>query len=121
MNVYHAWMHASMHHACSFVRSPSMHTDMCASVTARARIRPFSGMDVRRGSRCRRSRTHSQVVVVAENWQRPDVFGHGREKTHVTMFPFESRELALLGNLEHSERFLSLDGLFKIWGLGPSV
>ena len=76
---------------------------------------------VSRGSRRHHSRTHFQVVVVAENWQRPDVFGHGREKTHVTMFPFESRELALLGNLEHSERFLSLDGLFRGWGLGLSV
>jgi hypothetical protein len=51
--------------------------------------------------------------VVAEYWQDPEVVGKGRLKTHATLFPFESRELALLGNLEHSERFLSLDGIWK--------
>ena len=56
-----------------------------------------------------------EVDVVPENWQTPAVFGIGREKAHATLFPFESRELALLGNREHSERFLSLDGIWKFY------
>jgi hypothetical protein len=51
--------------------------------------------------------------TVPENWQTPAIFGIGRENPHATLFPFESRELALLGNREHSERFLSLDGIWK--------
>jgi len=50
---------------------------------------------------------------VAENWQTPEIFGRQRVKAHATLFPFESRELAILGNREHSERFLSLDGIWK--------
>jgi len=58
-------------------------------------------------------KAEEEEEFVAENWQTPAVFGVNKEPAHATLFPFESRELALLGDREHSERFLSLDGIWK--------
>jgi hypothetical protein len=56
-----------------------------------------------------------------ESWQDPGVVGERREGAHATLFPFESRAHALAGQRQASERFVSLDGLWKFqwarsWG-----
>jgi beta-galactosidase/beta-glucuronidase len=58
-------------------------------------------------------RAAQEEEFVEENWQTPAVVGVNKEPAHATLFPFESRELALRGAREHSARFLSLDGIWK--------
>jgi len=46
-------------------------------------------------------------------WQDEKVTSVNREPMHATYFAFENRELATMGIKEHSNRFLSLNGMWK--------
>jgi len=54
-------------------------------------------------------------------WQDPDVVQINREEAHATRFFFESEELALGGDKQHSANFQSLNGTWKFhWSPNPA-
>ena len=47
------------------------------------------------------------------DWENPAVFAVNKEPPHATLFPYESRSLALARDPSHSAYFLDLDGRWK--------
>jgi len=59
-------------------------------------------------------------VQSAPDWENPDVVGIHKEEPHVSLFPFESRELALAGRLTDSRYFQLLNGAWRFdWVRNP--
>ena len=61
-----------------------------------------------------------QVSADRPDWENPAINALGKEPARATGFPFESRELALKKEMAGSERFKSLNGLWK-FHFSPSV
>ncbi len=55
------------------------------------------------------------------DWENPAVFAINKEPPHATLFPYESRSLALARDLSRSSYFLDLDGRWKFhWVRKPA-
>jgi beta-galactosidase len=55
------------------------------------------------------------------DWENPAVFAINKEPPHATLFPYESRALALAGDPSRSEYFVDLDGRWKFhWVRKPA-
>lgn len=59
-----------------------------------------------------RAVAQSQSPTVAE-WERPEIFGIGKEPARATFFAYESVGAALAGDMARSTNYLSLDGLWR--------
>ena len=59
-------------------------------------------------------------VQKREPWENNEVFAINKESPHVTLFPFLSRDAALINNKEQNDNFLLLNGLWKFdWQKSP--
>ncbi len=55
-----------------------------------------------------------------EPWENNEVFAINKEAPHATLFPFQSRDAALINNKEQSDNFMLLNGLWKFdWQRSP--
>lgn len=55
-----------------------------------------------------------------EPWENNEVFAVNKEAPHATLFPFSSRDAALINNKEQNDNFLLLNGLWKFdWQKSP--
>ena len=61
-----------------------------------------------------------QVSADHPDWENPAVFARGKLAARATGFPFESRDLALAGDMAASRRFRSLNGDWK-FAFSPGV
>jgi beta-galactosidase len=61
-----------------------------------------------------------QVSADRPDWENPAVFARGKLPARSTGFPFESRDLALAGDMAASKRFEALDGDWK-FAFSPGV
>lgn len=63
----------------------------------------------------------SQVIVAQQHHENHEVFGIHKVEAHAQLFPFENKQLAWQGKMEQSNRFLSLNGLWKFhWVRDPA-
>ena len=62
----------------------------------------------------------AQDALQLPDWENPAVYAINRESPHATLFPFESRELAIGRDRERSAYFRSLNGRWKFhWVATP--
>jgi len=55
-----------------------------------------------------------------EPWENNEVFAINKEAPHASLFPFQSRDAALVNNKEQSDNFLLLNGMWKFdWQRSP--
>lgn len=63
----------------------------------------------------------SQAIIAQNYHENHEVFGINKAEAHAHLFPFENEQLAWQGKMEQSDRFLSLDGLWKFhWVRDPA-
>ncbi|NRB50528.1 MAG: DUF4981 domain-containing protein [Saprospiraceae bacterium] len=63
----------------------------------------------------------SQTIVAQNYHENHEVFGINKATAHADLFPYENEQLAWQGKMEQSDRFLSLNGLWKFnWVREPA-
>jgi beta-galactosidase len=63
---------------------------------------------------------HNAYSQDREPWEDHGVFGINKEAPHATMFPFQTRDAALINDKEQSDNFLLLNGLWQFnWQRSP--
>ena len=63
----------------------------------------------------------SQSIIAQNHHENHEIFGINKTQAHAELFPFENEQLAWQGEMEQSNRFLSLDGLWKFhWVRDPA-
>ncbi len=64
---------------------------------------------------------HAQERTAPPEWEDPSVFAVGKEPPHATLFPYETRALALARDRSASRRFRLLNGLWRFhWASRPA-